>query len=195
MGQPFSNIRSKLDRAVVAYLKAAGVCDVINPAMYSSVIDMDASPVWIVVRSHQGTPTTALCNVWDFLVEVGVHGPATPPLNTENEGENRVSFDQVFAGMFDALMQSGQGQAFNQDLQATADLITSNGRALAVSADATIAANNADMADFTCQYWYPPVALDGGNPRVQGAPENTTVWKEFATFKAIVCPYNTDNLQ
>lgn len=191
---PLSNIRSKLDRAVVAYLKSQGVSSYIVPANWSGIVNMDENPIWIVVRSHQGTPTTSLSSVWDFYVEVGVHGPACPPVDAVNEGQQRVDFDQVFAQMMDALMTTGQPDG-PQDLQATADLITQYGRQLATNGDSTSQANNADMVDFTCQYWYPPVSLDGGNPRVQGAEANTTVWKEFATFKAVCSPFNVDDLQ
>lgn len=194
MAAPFSNIRSKLDRAVVAYLKFKGVCSYIVPANWSGIVNMDENPVWIVVRSHSGTPTTSLSSIWDFYVEIGVHGPACPPPQTNNEGQQRVDLDAVFAAAMDALMQTGQADG-PQDLQATADFISQYGRLLATTGDANSQANNQDMVDFTCQYWYPPVSLDGGNPRVQGAEASTTVWKEFATFKAVVNPYNVDNLQ
>jgi hypothetical protein len=190
MPAPFSCPRSKLDRAIVAYLKSQGVADYVVPAAWSGQLDMDATPVWVVIRSHNGTPETALSNIWHFQVECAVHAPAQLPVNAPNPGANRVALDQVFASMFDALMQSGNVQ----DLQATADLITSNGRALATSPDAQQAANNADMVDFTCLAWYPPIALDFGHPRDGGGVDNTT-WKEFATFKAIAVPYNVDNLQ
>jgi hypothetical protein len=185
----YSSPRSKLDRAVVAWLRQKGVCNYIVPAQYSAIIDMGISPVWLVVRSHSGTPETALTNIWSFMVEVSVIGPAVPPPLTENQGQPRVNFDQVFSDMMDALMQTGN----NQDLGATADSITQYGRLLKTSADPTQAANNADMGDFTCQAWYPPVSLDGGNPRDEGGARDTTTWKEFATFRAIATPYAVTN--
>lgn len=190
MAAPFGNIRSKLDRAIVAYLQTAGVCDLIYPGQYGGVIpaaDDGTTPLWVVVRSHQGTEEVLLSGVWRFKVECAVHGPANPQPNQVNLAGQRVSFDSIFSAMHDALMTSEDS---NQTLQATADAITDAGRALATTGTDQEKQNNADMVDFTCQYWYPPISLDGGSPRTEGTPGSMTLWKELAVFECIANAFN-----
>lgn len=185
MAAPFSTLRSKLDRAIVAWLIQQGVADSVFPANNSGIIQVADGPV-VVVRSHSGFPVTAdaVGGPWQFDIEVGVHGSASPqPEDANQSDQQRYELDQVFAATVDALMQSDV--ADGQTLQLTADGITSAGQALASVTPVAPAVNlNLDMVDFACDTWLPPT-LDGGNPRVENAPTNTTVWKEIANFKAI----------
>lgn len=183
MGAPFSNLRSKLDRAVAAYLIAQKVGTGTNvfPANRSGDIDLAEGPV-IIVRSHSGTPEHPLGGIWRFRVEVSIHGSAAPqPTDTSDQTE-RLALDQMTAQAGDALGQSADDM---QSYQATADGITAAAQASAVVANS----NNADLVDFTLQFWG-VAGLDGGNPRAQGAPMDTTVFKEFMDFEAVCCASN-----
>ena len=195
---PISRLRSKADRAIVAYLKQAGVADQIFPAMWSGILQADAdgnAPVYVTIRCHSGIPVVQYSNTYKFIVEATVTGPAVPPSNAVNQAQPHVDVESAFGAMVDALMQSGQPQAQSQDLQATADLISKYGRGLATTGSHTEQQNNADMLDFTCQYWDGPTMLDGGNPKGEGQSPDNTSWREIAIFECIATPYNVDNLQ
>ncbi len=78
----------------------------------------------------------------------------------------------------------------NETLRATQEAITAAGRALATTGTVQAQANNADMADYTCQYWAEK-ELDGGNPR-DNEGTDTSNWAEIAGFEAIVAAINVD---
>lgn len=185
MGAPYSKLRSKLDRALVAYLTAQGVANTVLPARSSSTLDVSNGPV-VVVRSHSGRPEAApAAGIWRFQVEIAVYGEAAPaPANADPDAQ-RFSLDDVFGATVDALMQSAD---LGQSLDATTAAVNAAGRALAQSSNATVAADNADMADFTLQFWI-PTGLDAGNPK---GDDQETVWKEIATFEAVANCFNVD---
>lgn len=191
MAAPFYNLRSKLDRAIVAYLQTEGVADNIYTALNSTAkdIDISTSPA-VFVRSHTGRVYTEnpYSGVYVYQVEVCAEGSAAAQPEDKNPEEARMQLDEVFSGTVDALMYSDANDG--SPFLFTADAITAAGRALATNPNAQIAANNADMVDFTCQAWSPSdPAFDGGNPRAEGGAD-TTVWKEIANFQAVCCASN-----
>lgn len=181
MGAPFSNLRSKLDRAIVAYLQGAGVANSIFPANRSGDIDISDGPV-VIVRSHSGVPEASNGGVWRFRVEVGIHASAGPQPADANDQTERISLDGVLAATGDALCMQYDGTG---DYQATADQITFAARQSAQLAGAT----NPDLADFTLQWWGVS-GLDGGNPRIDGTSADTNVFKEIMVFEAVCCASN-----
>jgi hypothetical protein len=193
---PFNQLRSKLDRAIVAYLKTCSIyCAVPNvtaniyKANWSGDVDASKGPL-ADVRSHDGVPalTSSQCGVWKFWVQVGIEGPAANQPGQANKGQQSVALDNLTGQMIDALSISTDGT----DYQAAADAITAAGRALAgiaVPGSNPPVYNDADMLAFTCQYWYAG-NLTGGNPRDQGGAADTTLWKELASFTAICCASN-----
>lgn len=195
MAAPFNNLRSKLDRACVAYLtgklparkNAAGQNVIyIYPANWSAQMDDSNGPI-IRVRSHGGRPSeeSQLSGNWQFSVQFSVEAPAAQQMNQANPAAQRVSNDAVMAAMCDALATSTDLTTY----QATADAITAAGRALVGAGSEQEQANNADMADFTLQFWL-PTALDGGNPVDESGNANTATWIEHVMFRADCCASN-----
>ncbi len=178
-----NNIRSKLDRAIVAYLKTKLPSGTnIYPANNSGT---KALPN-ITVRSHRGRATIPFDGSWDFLVQIEAHYPAALQPGEANPDALRVAGDLLFDSAIDALMQTS-----NQvDLSETAAQISTAGRLLQSVGTAIEQANNADMLAFTCQIWA-NAELDGGNPAQDGGAD-TTRWAEIARFNATACPSNVD---
>lgn len=169
------SLRSKLDRAIVAYLKSRGVCENVYPANYSQERAFPNVTVW----SHAGSPSPQFTGTYRFRVDVRVQFQAPNQPEEVNPEASRVSVDTITDAVLEALLVTDTAQ----DLQATASLITNAGNALAVAIDdteeATLrASNNADMAAFTCQQWL-EAGLDGGAPSDDGA-----AWAEILSFTA-----------
>lgn len=170
------SLRSKLDRAIVARLRDQGVCTNIYPANSSDVREFPNVTVW----SHAGTQDPAFTGTYRFRVDIHVQYQAAVQQEEVNPEANRVALDALTDSVYAALMESDNGY----DLQATAGLITASGNALAAAADTTDeailrAANNADMAEFTCQQWL-EAGLDGGIP-----DDGSTSWREILQFDAV----------
>ncbi len=184
------SLRSKLDRAIVAYLQTQGVCDNISPANSSEDSEYPNVTVWC----HDGKPSAQYSGSYEFQVMIEMQGKATqqpvaPGTDEPNPELQRVKLDELTDGVYEALMKEEVTED-TQSLRATKDLITAAGRALAV-ADATPegiqrAENNADMVDFTCQFWMES-GITGGRPNVEGA-----AWKEVLQFTARACGSNVD---
>lgn len=195
MAAPFSFLRDKNDRAVVAWLVSQGVAKAVYPANSNYPLDIADSPI-VTVHSHSGKPEPAgvfFSGVWRFQTQITVHARAARQPDDKNPVLRRVQLGEVFAAVCDALLQSSDG---GQSLDYTSNAISLAGRALATmnipifkDSPITIASQNADMADYTCQEWLPS-GLDGGNPRADGAPADTQVWKEAIVFESICCTKN-----
>ena len=193
----FNNLRSKNDRAIVAYLASA--LPVRNdaatgkpvlyvfPALWSAELSFANGPI-LRVRSHSGHPQseTRMGGTYNFQVEICAEGPAVNQDGQQNPADQRLDLDSLLSLAADALSLSGDD---GQTLQATADAITDAGRLLATTGTAQQLGNNADMVNYTLQYWYPSL-LDGGNPRAEGGAADTTAWKEIIGYEAICCAAN-----
>jgi hypothetical protein len=155
MASPYSNLQSKLERAIVAYLisKQCGTAADIFP--FESVR----------TRSFPNTTVDTAIAVPDPLGSgnyriptlTSVKGSAAVAPGAVNPAAPRMAFDARVALTGDMLAQTDN----QEDLKATAVDITTIGRALAVDASngadpvqVQIAANNADMADFTIHAWF-----------------------------------------
>lgn len=168
-------LRSKLDRAIVAYLQDRGVSENIYPANCSIERQTKNVTVW----SHNGTPSEQFSGSYSFQVMIEIENSATQQPNEPNPEKQRAELDELTEDTHDALMQTED----NENLKATAEAITLAGRELAVT-DGTPegdkrAENNADMAEFTCQWWEES-GLTGGRPNVEGG-----AFKEVLMFRAI----------
>ncbi len=173
MAAPNSNVRSKLDRAIVAYLKGKLPKGTnVYPANSSYVKKFPC----VVVRAHKGHPDVKFSGNWRFQVQIEVSFPAAVQQGQDNPDLNRISLDALFAETVDALMQSDN----DENLQATATEITNAGRGL----------TDSDMGEFTCLFWGETM-LDGGNPK-DADGVNPDVFCEIAGFEAVACPRNVD---
>jgi hypothetical protein len=176
MAAPFNRLRSKLNRAICAYLIKEGCGTAADTAPENS--QQIKSYPNTTVRAGIATPNPALTGNRDIPVHIGIRGSAVrDPANLTDVTTARKAFDDRLASVYDALMQ-GDGAT----LRATAAAITAAGRALAISAPGT----NADMADFTCQAWY-----DGGEGDAEPDQEGTR-WEEILIFRAFCAPSNVD---
>jgi hypothetical protein len=186
MAAQFNNVRSKLNRAIAAYLVSVG-CGGVDDVLPANVRTFKTYPNTLV-RATMSTPDPPLTGVREVTVHISIKGTATEYPNEPNPGTSRVAFDDRVAQTYDALMQSDDGET----LRATAEAITESGRALAVavddSADAVLCAqNNSDMLDFTCSAWY-----DMGEGEGDGTSAEGTSWEEVLIFKARCSPSNVD---
>ena len=179
MAAPYSSPRSKLDRAIVAYLIAQGVGD--NTNIFPANSSRDRALPNLTIHASGGSPEFPLSGTYRFNVRVICKYPGAiqPTDELTNYETNRLAADELFASAVDALMQ---GETGTSTLAVTATAITTAGRALADSDPA----NHADMADFTCIQWL-DTGFDGGVPE-----EESSTWAEIATFQAVVTSANTD---
>jgi len=181
----FNAIRSKLNRAIAAYLVSVGAG---GPDDISTGNDISSrgypNTTVKATLSKSEIPLTGLRRI---TVHISVKGSAVSAPDEPNPDQPRLDHDARIAATYDALMQSDDGHT----LRATADAITAAGRALATPTDGTdaaaqLAANNADMADFTCEGWY-DVGEGDGEPDESGAS-----WEEILIFEALCNASNTD---
>lgn len=184
MAAPFSTLRSKLNRAVCAYLVSAGAGSVQDTTPSFSQTRLTYPNT--TVRATMGQPDPCFAGSYRITLHVSIKGSASQPGNDPNPEESRVAFDNRVATVADALMMGDDGQT----LQYTASAITTAGRALATVQDPTDpvsvqqAANNADMVDFTLMQW-----IDRGFGDGTAEAEGCT-WEEILIFEAYCCPSN-----
>lgn len=183
---PPTSLRSKLDRAIVAYLISVGIGDQTNVLPHKTHRKMDALPL-VIVRSTVGMPEGQDGND-RIRVRISILGSAGVDEDEPNPVVSRVNHDALIGKVRAALRQSDNGGA---TLDATCVLINVAGRALAVPADASpeaalVAQNNADMADFTLDQWY-DAGFGDGEPL-----DSAYAWEEVLLFDAVACELNVD---
>lgn len=186
MSAPFNKLRSKVDRAIAAYLISvgAGGPDDTVPANTR----LPKAPTNTTVRSTLSISEVPMTGIRRVKLQISIKGSALIDPNEPNIDEARKAFDDRIAAVYDAMMQSADGQT----LRDTAAAITAAGRAMAVSvqpgdpASDLFAANNADMVDFTCQAVYDMGEGDGE------ADSEGSSWHEILLFDIIASPSNVD---
>lgn len=179
MPAPFNNLRSKLDRAICAWLISQGCGSVDDLVPFLSVKELKYPNT--KVHSTLSQPDEKFTGNRRVKIQISIKGAADP-----DEGESsRIEFDQRVAQTMDALMQTDD----EQTLAFTAAAITTTGRAMAVDPTfgmdltaAQFAKDNADMADFTCLEWYEAGEGDGL------ADAEGCAWEQVLMFEAVACP-------
>ena len=162
-----ANLRSQLDRAIVAYLTGLAVAPHVYPGNSGATRAIsDGGNVTVI--SRRGMPSPRRSGTYAFQVSVEIRYQAPTQPDETNSEANRVALDAIVSAVYDALMVTDDGQDFNR----TAALVTTAGSALATDP------NHADMAAFTVQDWYEG-SLDGGQAEDEGA-----IWMEKLTFEA-----------
>lgn len=187
MAAPYNNIRSKLNRAICSFLiqqKCGSIDDVLPANTVQGKTFLNTT-----VQCTLAQPDPPLSGDYRITVHISIKGSATSPVGEPNPAIQRVNFDQRISKTWDALMQSANGQ----DLDYTAQQISAAGRTLAVDASngqdpvqKQLAANNADMVDFTCIQWIDRGTGDGR------ANEEGVSWEEILIFEALACSSNVD---
>lgn len=182
------SLRSKCDRAIVAYLRGKGVCDNIYPANFSGERTLpNVTPL-----CHSGRPEVDMQGNYRFQVRIRCEGHAAQQPEEINPEAQRVELDELTEAVDQAMMQSGN----DEDLKAMCGLITKAGRDLAGPSDGTPAGdfrakNNADMKDFTVTGFY-DAGLDGGNPKNSDGAVEGSYWVEDLLFQMVACGLNVD---
>lgn len=182
MAAPYNATRSKLSRAICAYLISAGCGSVADVLPYESTTEKTYPNT--TVKATISKPDPDFTGNRRIPVHISIKGSASL-LNGETDLQQpRIQFDGRVMQTMDALMQT----ADNQTLLATAALITAAGRAMAIdasnganAAQAQFAADNADMADFTCINWFEAGEGEGE------ADGDGCSWEEVLMFEAIAC--------
>lgn len=186
MAESYTRLRSKLDRAICAYLVSAG-CGSPKDILPNNSVEPSTYPN-TTVRSTISKPEVPLTGLRRIMVHISIKGSATVTNKEPNQQLPRVLFDRRVSDTYDAMMQSDD----DQTLRATARAITAAGRALAVPIDPAnaeavqFAANNADMTEFTCQGVYDAGEGDGM------ADADGCSWEEILMFEITASPSNTD---
>lgn len=177
MAAPYNNLRSKLNRAVVAYLVSAGCgseADVL-PFHTRELKNVQNQEANTTVRARTGRPRVEMSGDYDVMLQITVRGSAVQEVGDDTETA-RLAFDDRVARTFDAMMQSENGY----DLNYTAQLITDSGRGLAVSDPV----NNADMYDFTV------LSIKDGGFGDANPNEQECLWEEVLMFEVCCCAGN-----
>lgn len=191
MPAPYNNVRSKLTRAVAAYLidMGCGTPADVTAANYGSFTQDKTYPN-TTITGEMGVEEAFPAGNQRITLRVKIRGSASAQDGDPGAQSPRVNFDARCAATNDALRMCAPGDF---GLRATAysgtsgnPSITASGRAMAVAQSADpaaiqFAADNADMADFTCQEWFPKGSADG-EPDGQNF-----AWEEILVFEAICC--------
>jgi hypothetical protein len=186
MAAPYNKLRSKVNRAIAAYLISAGAGSTTDtvPANTKTVKVYPNT----TVKATLSLPEVHFVALRRVKVHISIKGSATQdPTETDLDAPRKL-FDDRVSQVYDAMMQTSD----NQTLHATALLITSAGRALAVSqqpgnpASDQVAADNADMVDFSLQAVY-DMGEGDGEPSEDG-----TSWEEILMFDVLASPSNVD---
>lgn len=180
MSAPFNNLRSKLDRAICAYIVSQPDCGTKDDVLPGNSSAKRGYPN-TTVRSTLSKPEENFTGNRRVNVHISIKGQVAP----NDDGASQTAFDTRVANTYDALLQTDD----EQTLKFTAAEITTAGRALAVDASngadpvqVAFAAANADMADFTCLDWYE--AGEGDGP----ADAPGCSWENILLFDAVACP-------
>jgi hypothetical protein len=180
MASPFSNLQSKLERAIVAYLisKGCGTSNDIVPFEY----EITRKSLMTTVNTGIAVPDVQFTGNYRIPVVVSVQASASEEPNATNPAAQRLAFDARVALTGDMLVQTGNGQ----NLQATATDINAAGRALATTGSAQDQTNNADMGDFTINGWF-EAGFGKGEAKDEGC-----IWEIVLLFTAVGCGANVD---
>jgi len=182
MAAPYNATRSKLARATCACLISAGCGSIADVLPHNSAKQKTYPNT--TVRCAFSKPDSDFTGNRRITVHVSIKGSATLENGETDIDQARVQFDNRVETTADALMQTADNQTFNF----TAAAITTAGRAMAVDASngadpvqSQFAADNSDMADFTCSWWNESGEGDGE------ADAEGCAWEEILIFEAIAC--------
>lgn len=196
---PVPNVGSQIERAVIAYLKACFIAKAI-PGLTIDKINFYFSKDWasrvpplIDVLAHKSVENPPHTRNEDYQVKITAEGPGVNQPGTANPESTWLQLNSMIGLVMAALSQTDSATDVSAGARVTADLITQAGRALAVDesggvdpAMAQDAANNADMAAFTCSF----VEFKGSQ---RAEISDGTIWiKETRNFEMRACPSNVD---
>jgi hypothetical protein len=194
MANVIPNVGSQIDRALRAlFIKngAAPQSTKGNGGIFLTLDGGDRSNPLRTVFAHDGQESVKFTGSEEFTVLITDQFDAVNQPSQTNLGFNRVAIDAQVGAMMWLMMQSSNGV----DLDQTVKDITDAGRALAVlksagglAPDAQFAANNADMADFTCLFVEPAGQKRGHPVNDEHGGIERTFWVEARSFRITAAP-------
>ena len=190
---PMPNVGSQIERAIAAWFTACGIGDVTSNHV-SNDNTPRAAPLNDIL-AHSSTVLVPESGIEVYQVRIESEFPAyDQPTDQKNWRWNQIN--QWIGRVAQALSLKNTG---DRDLRATADFITQAGRQLAIdqstgsdtdeikAALAKIAADNADMSDFTCQK-----VIYKGASRVGKGADGGLYFVEIRNYEIHAVPYNSD---
>lgn len=146
-----TNLPSKLSRAIANYLIVQGAITRARCYWFgcNRVRTLENGPI-VLVEVWPGRPEPKLSGNSRFMVHIGVKGDFLKEPTDTNDETDRVAFDAVVGAVRDVLMfTDDDGQSFHGLIAA----INTAAWAMPDDSDPVLAANNADMTDFTLMAW------------------------------------------
>ena len=189
---PVPNIGSQIERAVIAWLYDCFGGEVSRYKFYFSTDWKTRTPPLIEVFAHKSTETPTHSRMESFMVSVEARWKGT---NVPGETNPDTNWKQIndFIGVVMAAMSQSDNDG--SDFKATALAIAVAGRRLAVFGTPGIAdamandiTNNADMANFYCDY-----VEFKGSQRL-GVAEGTLYLMEQRHFQINACNLADDSV-
>lgn len=181
--EPVPNVGSQIERAVLALLQDAYGDDVGNYLyLFSNDWKLRTAP-YIEVLAHISTETVPHTGIETYSVRIEWKWKGNNEAGQENPDANWKAINDFVGVGVAALSQTAGNNGAPDTLPATvAAEITRLGRLLA-TADPT---NNADMANFTCEY----VEYKAAQRAEQS--DGAFFIKEVRNFEIRACPANVD---
>lgn len=179
MAAPYNNVRSKNDRAWVAFLISQGVGDA--TLIFPKNTRANSAYPNVTVKTPIEEPVIPMTGNRKSRVMFMVKGSASQDVSVTDEDKPRKDFDTLCAKVNDAIMQTDD----NQTLQWTADAVTAAARAKAAADALTpVPGPDVDLADYTCLAVYDAGSGDG-DPDEEGCS-----WVEVLLMDVVYCGSN-----
>lgn len=174
---PTPNCRSQLDRAVVAYLIGleVGTSSQIFPAHSASTKPL---PNLAVKSADSRCDTQPVSFIEAFDVQLIARQSSANAKGETNPENKRVILDNLLGRAMTVMTPDDT----HSDFSTICAAITAAGRALATDNDATVAANNQDMSQFTVMF----MAYRGTT--FMEPDGQTGVYAEIRHFEVHACP-------
>jgi hypothetical protein len=197
---PVPNVGSQLERAVIAYLKACFQKAAL-PGLTLGEVNFYFSNDWrarvvplLDVLAHKSTEQPPHTRSESYSVKIEVEWPGANQPGATNTEMNWIQINNFIGLVMAALSQTDSATDVSAGARVTSELITRAGRALAVDGSSgsdpdqvADAANNADMAEFTCDF-----VEFKGSQRAERLGDGTVWIKEVRNFEMRACPSNID---
>lgn len=174
MSAPFSNLRSKLARAVVAHLIESDAGTAADVLPFNAKGHKSLPNTTVIARA--GRPEAQFTGNYRVLLHIVVRGRSAQAVGDADLTRARREFDDRVAKTYDAMMQGA-----DETLRYTAAAITTAAHAKAAASPAT----DADLADFTA-LWLQDMGFGDGEPDEAG------YWEEILAFEVVCCASAVD---
>lgn len=190
---PMPNVGSQIERAIAAWFTACGIADVTSNHVTND--NTKRIPPLNDIMAHKSDLLVLESGIEVYQVRIESEFPAA-----NQPGDPKAwRWQQINLWIGQVMAAMNQRNVGERDNRATADFITQAGRDLAVdkSSDSDddktkaslkqLAADNADMVNFTCQK-----VIYKGATRVGKGADGGLYFVEQRNFEVHAVPYNSD---